>query len=103
VGEETGKPLGLVAAQPSVDGVGVAAAEQALAGDGMGGEAVGDLEQGGAAFADRRLGIVVAVVDKFVALLGCEREGTALGHRGSPLWFRYPIITPLPILTVKIH
>jgi hypothetical protein len=101
--EEAGEPLGLVAAQPGVEGVGIAWAKQAGAGDGMGGGAVGDLEQCGAAFADERLGIVVAVIDEFVALWGRERESTALGHRGSPLWFRYLIIAALPILMVKTH
>jgi hypothetical protein len=103
MGEEAGKPLGLIAAQPGVDRVGVAWAEQASTGDGMGSAAVGDLEQCGAALADVGLGIVVAVGDEFVALWGREREGTALGHRRSPLWFRYLIIAPLPILMVKTH
>jgi hypothetical protein len=103
MGEEAGEALGLIVIEPGVDGVGVAAAEQAGAGDGMGGGAVGDLEQRGGALADVGLGVVIPVVEQFVALLGAERKGTALGHRRSPLWFRYPILALLPFLSVKVH
>src|SRR5262245_65216120 len=79
-------------AQPGVDGVGVAAAEQAGTGHGIRGVPVGDLEKRGGALADVGLGVVVAVVDEFGALAVRERQGTALVHRDSPLLFLCTII-----------
>src|SRR5262245_16085567 len=78
VGEEAGEPFGLVAVEPGVDGVGVAGAEQAVARDGMRGEAGGDFDQGGTPLADVGAWVVVAVVDEFIAPGGREREGTTL-------------------------
>src|SRR5215207_10501744 len=92
VGEQAGQPFLQVMAEPGVDGVGVAAAEQAGTGHGVGGVAVGDLEQGGAAFADVGLGVAVSVVEQLGALAVRERQGAALVHRGSPLLFLCTIL-----------
>jgi hypothetical protein len=81
MGEEAGQALVVVMGEPGVNGVGVAGAEQSGAGDGVRGIPVGDLEQGGAAFADVGLGIVVAMVEQFGALVVRERQGLALVHR----------------------
>src|SRR5262245_30704445 len=63
VSEQAVESLGEEGVQPGVDGVGVAWPEEAGAGDGVGGVAIGDLEQSGGAFTDERLGVVVAVVE----------------------------------------
>jgi hypothetical protein len=94
----------LVEAEPGVEGVGVARAEQAGACDGVGGEAVGHLEQSGTAFADIGAGVVVAVVSQQRALLLAQGERTADGHGIFLLCCSVtPIIRPLPILIVKVH
>src|SRR5262249_36544983 len=85
-------PLSQVVVEPGVDGVGVAAAEQAGVGHGIRGVAVGDLEQGGGALADVGLGVVVAGAQQFGALLVRERQGAALVHGDSPLLFLCTII-----------
>jgi hypothetical protein len=72
--------LGEEDVKPGVDGVGVARAEDAGARDGMGGGAVSDLEQGGGAFTDEGLGMVVAVLEQLLPLVVGEAEGTALAH-----------------------
>src|SRR5262245_15379422 len=92
VGEEAGQPFVAVAVEPGVDGVGVAAAEQAGVGHGMGRGPVRDLEEGGTTLADVGLGVVVAVVVQCGALGARERQGAALVHRDAPLWFRYTIV-----------
>jgi hypothetical protein len=69
VGAQTGEPLLLVEREPGVDGVGIAGAEEAEAGDGVRRLTVGDLEQGGTAFADVGLGVVVTLLLEFVILL----------------------------------
>jgi len=93
VGEEAGQALVLVVAQPGVNGVRVARAEQAVVGHGVRGAAIGDLEHGGAALTGEGLGVVVAVVQQGGALVVRERQGTALAHREvSSLGFRYTII-----------
>jgi hypothetical protein len=66
----------LIEVEPGGDGVGVARAEQAIWRDSRRREAVGHLEQGGAAFADVGAGIVVAVLDKQRPLLLLKRERT---------------------------
>src|SRR5262249_4009318 len=104
VREEAGQALGLVVVEPGVDAVGIAGAEQALAGDGVGCVAVGHFEQSGAAFADVRLGVMIPMVEQFLALLGCKGQGAALGHRGILLGVPDTLSThPLPILFVKTH
>jgi hypothetical protein len=80
VAEQAVEPLGEEGVQPGVDGVGVAWAEDAGASDGVGGGAVGDLEQGGSAFTDEGLGVVVTVFEQLLPLLVGEGEGTALAH-----------------------
>src|SRR5262249_43347729 len=92
VGEQARGPFVLVVVEPGVDGGGVAGAEQAGVGHGMRGLPVRDLEQGGTALADGGLGVVVAVVEQGGALVVRERQGPALVHRQTPLWFRYTII-----------
>jgi hypothetical protein len=93
-----------IVVEPGVEGVGVARAEQARAGDGVGGEAVGHLEQSGAAFADVGAGIVVAVADEQHPLLLAQRECTAGAHGIFLLCCSSTlIIRPLPILIVKVH
>src|SRR4051812_25892396 len=52
VASQSVEPLGEEGVQPTVDGVGVARAEHALASDGVGGGAVRDLQQGSGAFTD---------------------------------------------------
>src|SRR5215510_4387408 len=94
VGEQAGQALGLKAVEPGVEGVGVARAEQAMAGDGVGRQAVGDLEQGGAAFAHIGAGVVVTEVAQLLKLLLGKGEGAALWHRGFLLvMFRYSHFT----------
>src|SRR5581483_10291314 len=103
MGEQAGEPLGLVVVEPGVDGVGVARAEQAGVGHGVRRAPVSDLEHGGTALTDVGLGVVVAVVEQFGALVLRERQGAALVHREAPLWVRYTIIRTLPNLYVKAH
>jgi hypothetical protein len=63
------EPFGEKGVQPSVHRVGVSGAQEASAGHGVGRSAVGDPEQSGGAFADKGLGMVVAVVVQQLALL----------------------------------
>jgi hypothetical protein len=70
----------LVVVEPGVEGVGIARPEQALAGDGVRGEAVGHLEQGGGAFTDIGTGVMVAVMGKRRPLLLVQGERTADRH-----------------------
>jgi hypothetical protein len=81
VGQQAGEPFVLVIVEPSVDGVGVAMVEQTGVGHGIRGVAVGDLEDGGTAFPDVGLGVVVAAVEQCGALVVRARQGTALVHR----------------------
>src|SRR5581483_4576892 len=94
VGEDAGEPCVPVVVEPGVNGVGVAVAEQAGVGHGKRGMPVSDLEQGGTAFTDVGLGVVVAAVEQCGALVIRERQGAALVHRETPLWVRYTIIRP---------
>jgi hypothetical protein len=68
VPQQAGHPFGLVAIQPGVDAVRVAGAEQAMASDGVRGQPVGDLSQGGAALTDVRPGVMVTVVQQLLPL-----------------------------------
>src|SRR4051812_15093273 len=52
VGQEAGQPFVVVMVEPRVEGVRIAVTEQTRVGDGVRGGPVGDLEQGGTAFAD---------------------------------------------------
>ncbi len=58
--------------EPGVDRVGVAGAEQAGDGDGVGGVPVSDFEEGGAAFPDIRSWVVVAVFQELLVLAGVK-------------------------------
>src|SRR5438876_12405062 len=69
VAEQAVESLGEEGVKPGVDGVGVARPEDAGACDGVGGSAVGDLQQGGGAFTDVGLGMVVAVFEQLLPLL----------------------------------
>jgi hypothetical protein len=80
VSEQSVGPLGEESVQPGVDGVGVARPEEAGPGDGVGGGAVGDLEQSGGPLPDVRLGVVVAVAEQLPPLVIGKAEGTALAH-----------------------
>src|SRR5262245_29241808 len=102
VGEQAREPFVLVVVEPGVDGVGVAGAEQAGVGHGVRGLPVRDLEDRGTALADVGLGVVVAVVEQGGALVVRERQGTALVHRQTPLWFRYTIIRPYRTWSSKL-
>src|SRR4051794_5845939 len=97
--------LGEEGVQPGVDGVGAARAEDALACDGVGGSAVGDLQQGGGAFTDVGLGMVVAVFEQSLPLLVGEAEGTALAHGRFLHSMLAPtvIVAPLPALIGQVH
>jgi hypothetical protein len=104
VGEQAREALRLEAVEPGVDGVGVAGAEQAAAGDGVGREPRGDPKEGGAALADIGPGVVVAVVPQGGPLRIGKGQSTALGHRQVLLSCSDTLmITPLPVLVVKIH
>jgi hypothetical protein len=83
VTEDTIEALALVVVEPGVDGVGVAGPKESAAGDGVGGTSVGDLEEGGAAFADVRLGVMVAVEQEFLTLGVGQGQGTSVRHRES--------------------
>jgi len=74
------EPFRVETGQPTVDRVGVARPENAGASDGVGGGAVGDLEQGGGAFPDEGLGVVVAAVKQLPPLVVGKGKGTALTH-----------------------
>src|SRR5262249_5854845 len=63
VGENAGEPFVPVVIEPGVNGVWIAAAEQAGMGHGIRGVPVSNLEQAGAAFPDVGLGIVVGMVE----------------------------------------
>jgi hypothetical protein len=80
VTEQAVESLGKEGVEPGVDGVGVARAEDARASDGVGGGAVGDLQQGASAFTDEGLGMVVAVLEQLLPLKVGKLEGTALAH-----------------------
>jgi hypothetical protein len=80
VSEQAVGSLGEEGVQPGIDGVGVAWPEEARTGDGVGGGTVGDLEQSGGAFADVRLGVVVAVVEQLPPLVVGKGKGAALAH-----------------------
>jgi hypothetical protein len=102
--QESGESTVEIVVQPGIESIGVAGAQQTGAGDGMGGAAVGHLEQSGAAFAYVGAGVVVAVVDQERALLLAQRQRTAGGHGGFLLFGSFtPFIRPLPILSIKIH
>ncbi len=60
MGDQAGGPLGLVAAQPRVHGIGVAWLQEPGSGHAMGGLPLGDLEDGGATLADIGALVVVA-------------------------------------------
>src|SRR5262249_4838349 len=64
VGKQAGEAFVLVTIEPGVHRIRIAAAEQAGVGHGIGGLSVSDLEQGGTAFTDVGLGVVVAMVDQ---------------------------------------
>lgn len=90
--EQSGPPVCLVAIEPVVEGVGMARFEQAMQGDSMGRNAIGDLEQTSRALAQVRSRIVVAGVDEFSTLLRCEVKGASI-HSGLLSW--RPML-PLP-------
>jgi hypothetical protein len=73
VGQQAREPLGLVVTQPAVDGVGVARAEQAVSGHGIGRLPRRNLQQRGAAFADGGPRVVVAVVGQLLLLVLGQR------------------------------
>jgi hypothetical protein len=81
VGAQAIESLGEEGVQPGVDRIRVAWPKETGAGDGVGGGAVGDLEQGSGAFPDKGLGVVVTAVEQVLPLVVGEREGTALTHR----------------------
>src|SRR5262249_16395973 len=60
MGDQAGDPLGLVAAQPSIHGIGVAWLQEPGAGHAMGGLPLGDLQDGGAALPDVGAWVVVS-------------------------------------------
>jgi hypothetical protein len=60
MGDQPGDPLGLVAVEPRIDGIGIAWLQEPGSGDTMGGLALGDLQDGRAALADRGALVVVA-------------------------------------------
>jgi len=66
--QDAGQSFRAVAIEPSIDGVRLAVAEQALGGDCKGGHALGDLQQRGAAFADIGARVVVTVVQQLAPL-----------------------------------
>jgi hypothetical protein len=104
VGEQTREALGLEAVEPGVDGVGVADAEQAAAGDGVRCEPLRDLKDSGTTLADIGPGVVVAVMEQCGALRVGKGQSTALGHRQVLLSCSDTLmIAPLPILVVKTH
>jgi hypothetical protein len=59
MGDQAGGPLGLIAVEPRIDGIGVAWLQEPGSGDTMGGLARGDLEDGRAALADIGAWVVV--------------------------------------------
>ena len=60
MGDQAGDPLGLVAIQPRIHGIGVTRPQEPGAGDPMGRGPLGDLEDGGTALADVGSRVVVA-------------------------------------------
>jgi hypothetical protein len=68
VAQDAGQSFRNEVVEPSIDGVRVAVTEQSLGGDRVGGQAIGNLQQGGAAFADIRAWVMIAVVRQFVPL-----------------------------------
>jgi hypothetical protein len=59
MGDQPGDPLGLVAVEPRIDGIGVAWLQEPGFGDTMGGLALCDLQDGRAALADLGARVVV--------------------------------------------
>jgi hypothetical protein len=99
--EQAGDPGGLEIGEPVVERVRVPGTQQAGACHRVRRLTRSDLQHGGAALAQVRMGVVVAVVEKLVALVVGQGHRAALGHRViPPLGFRYSII---PILVVKTH
>ena len=82
--------------EPEVKGVGVARAEQTVTSDGVRAEAVGHLEQGGAAFTDVGAGVVIAVIDEPFTLLvvQLERSGATRGREWNCDMEMSPAVLP---------
>src|SRR5262249_42335596 len=68
VGQDPPQAVSLVAGEPGVDGVGGAGLGQAPTGGGVRGEAIGDLQQGGAALADNGVWVMVTVAQQLLPL-----------------------------------
>ena len=83
----------LVPREPAINGVGLARFQEAMAGDGVGREAIGDLEQGGTAFADIRAGVMIAVLEQVGALGFGEVQGATIGGHESA-FLEYPEMVP---------
>ncbi len=77
MGDQARCPLGLVAVQPGIDGIGVAPLQEPGLGHAMGGLSLGDLQEGGAALADVGARVVVAQLKQFLALLFGQGKGAA--------------------------
>jgi hypothetical protein len=68
MGQDSGEAVRGVVVEPGIDGIRMADTQQPADGDRMRGQAVGDLQQGGAAFTDIRACVVVPVAQQFVPL-----------------------------------
>jgi hypothetical protein len=66
----------LIPIEPAIDSVGLARLDEGMAGNSVRGHAISNLEQGGTAFANVGPGVVVAVVEEFVALGFRQVEGS---------------------------
>ena len=60
MGDQAGDPLGFVAVEPRIHGIGVARLQEPGLGHAMGGLPLGDLQDGAAALPDVGAGVVVA-------------------------------------------
>ncbi len=72
VGQQAWEAILVEVIQPGVDGIRVTRPEQTGDGDGVRGMSVSDFEQGGTAFADIGSGVMVAVLEQLLTLIGVQ-------------------------------
>ena len=71
--QQPGEPFLLIARQPAVHGIGLAPFQQPVAGDPIGGLALGDLQQCGTPLSPIRARVVVPMRLQFLPLLPTQR------------------------------
>jgi hypothetical protein len=104
MGDQPAQPFGLVEVQPVVEGVRVPFLQQAVFGYPVGSLTISDLQQGGATLSHIGMGIVIAMLDQFLALFIAQRQCSESGHLlllSNTTWDGPSMA--VPILIVKTH